>query len=411
MSSINLGLISSMFQSPYASQLGSQAPQANRPAVECGDFTCGAAYQNLAAADQLNQLLQQMMGQSSNPLDQIMPASATSEQQPTAAWSNFGVDQPQQNPKSGNECWSGNAFGWAQAALNQAGRPISELDSSNSLQAYRKLDKQGKLQFGNPPAGALVFSPKKNGRYRLGFANPDGSSFRTTVPKNRNQHGIGDRALPENVAWMMPPAKKGGKGPQKWDPRDIHMTQTRDSKFNKTAPSNSADCVPTSAAMGLKALGIKLKGNPEQQISKVRYAMAHGMRNDRDGYKNGKWSLEEHSSGHGLVEAECINGLKKLGVKHAHVAKGVDKLTHAVQNGHPVVLFGANGDKIWGDKPGYHSHCNSDHAVLLSGYNAKTGLYTINDPLNHHGPIKITRQELARFHQSGKSVEGVVMKP
>lgn len=328
-----------------------------------------------------------------------------------AGLADFGLGQPERNPKTGDNCWSGNAFGWSRRALKEAGRDVSELNSQNSLQAYRKLKKQGKLNFGSPPPGALVFAPKANGFYRLGFANADGQTYRTTVPASRNERGIGDRQLRGEVAWMMPPEEGSQKPSKGFSPKDIHMTQTWDSKFNKTAPGNSADCVPTSAAMGLKALGIKLKGNPEEQISKVRYAMAHGKRNDRDGYVNGKWSLEEHSSGHGLVEDECIHGLKKLGVKHAHVAKGVDKLTRAIEHGHPVVLFGANGANIWGDKPGYRSRCTGDHAVLLSGYNAKTGLYTINDPLNHHGPIKITRQELERFHQAGKPVEGVVMQP
>jgi len=390
-------LMSTMNFSPLQRYAAPAAPPANFPQVS------RSAVDSFVPSQAEETTIRQMTAR------QFTLESAQTSEIPE--WADFGLDQPEQNPKSGDDCWSGNAYGWARAALKQAGRPIPALDSKNSLEAYRKLEKQGKLHFGSPPPGALVFAPKKNGFYRLGFANADGSTFRSTVPSSRHERGIGERRLPDNVAWIMPPDKSASKNKPLRSPKDIHMTQTWDPKFNKTAPGNSADCVPTSTAMGLKALGIKIKGNPEQQISKVRYAMAHGMRNDRDGYVNGKWSLEEHSSGHGLVEAECINGLRKLGVKHAHVAKGVDKLTRAIENGHPVVLFGANGANIWGDKPGYRSRCNSAHAVLLSDYNPKTGLYTINDPLNHRGPIKITRQELARFHESGESVQGVVMKP
>ena len=78
----------------------------------------------------------------------------TSHPQP-AGLADFGLGQPERNPKTGDNCWSGNAFGWSRRALKEAGREVSELNSQNSLQAYRKLKKQGKLNFGSPPPGGL----------------------------------------------------------------------------------------------------------------------------------------------------------------------------------------------------------------------------------------------------------------
>jgi len=123
----------------------------------------------------------------------------------------WGTRERRHNPNNDSYDWSNYSLGWARRGLEQAtDREICWMHAPDSETAYKQARKTGKMHRGNPPAGALLFVPQEDGQYKVGFANPDGKTFRTTVPGNENPSTIGDRPLAKGkkVAWMLPPAGK-----------------------------------------------------------------------------------------------------------------------------------------------------------------------------------------------------------
>ena len=291
-------------------------------------------------------------------------------------------------------------------SLQMAGSPMMQSTPRGALPQTSPQFGQAR-QSASPNLGEFLGSSQSN--------RPKRSRVRATEPPRpeAQPRRSPERSVPDDSPEPMGSMAEDA-GPRtrrrrkRIDSRAIHTTQTYDRRYNPKGAPSSSDCVPTSLVMGLKALGKKLKGGPQRQIDRARYAMTHGFRNDRDGYVNGRRSQAEHSLGTNVDD--LVRGAKRLGINANGRARSVAQAQRALKKGHPVVLFGMNSSKIWGDAHGL-SRYNDAHAVLLSDYNPKTGKFTINDPLSHGGPIKITRKQLSRFRFTGQSMLGVVLKP
>jgi hypothetical protein len=72
-----------------------------------------------------------------------------------------------------------------------------------------------------------------------------------------------------------------------------------------------------------------------------------------------------------------------------------------------VVLGGKNAGSAYGAGNGIDY--NGGHFILVSGYDRATDTFTINDPLSHGGPLRISRAQMEayQFDGSGGAVDGV----
>jgi len=117
----------------------------------------------------------------------------------------WGVSNPQVNPDTDTYDWSNSSLSWARRGLErETGRRLKVLRADNAQEALANLKRKGRIYTGEAPAGALVFVGDGESGYKVGFANPDGRTYRTTVPPTENPRTIGDRPLPSTVAWALP---------------------------------------------------------------------------------------------------------------------------------------------------------------------------------------------------------------
>ena len=98
-----------------------------------------------------------------------------------------------------------------EAIKGAGGGAIPELQAEDARAAYDAALANGKIHYGNPPAGAIVFFPDvvnpANGDVwgHVGISKGDGT-YRGTVPASENPATIGDRPIPgvESIPWMYP---------------------------------------------------------------------------------------------------------------------------------------------------------------------------------------------------------------
>lgn len=117
----------------------------------------------------------------------------------------FGMDEPRINPDTGTTNWNTYCLGWVHSALRAQGVDPWELQAGTAIKAYRRAEQRGRLSYGNPPAGAIVFFPEMGSLGHTGISNGDGT-YRGTMPPKENPRTIGDRPIKnlESVAWMVP---------------------------------------------------------------------------------------------------------------------------------------------------------------------------------------------------------------
>ncbi|MCE7869719.1 hypothetical protein DYH09_04985 [bacterium CPR1] len=191
------------------------------------------------------------------------------------------------------------------------------------------------------------------------------------------------------------------------DPERIHMTQVYDRKYNRGGAPRSADCGPTSLAMGLEALGLSPRGSAQDKIDAARLAMFRGADASRDGFDMaGKKSQAEHGTSTNI--SDWRRGARAAGARSRDV-RSVADVAREVSQGHPVVLAGRNAGNIYGR--GHGISFNGGHAILVSGYDRASGTFILNDPLSHGGPIRVNRAQLAAFlwDGDGGGVDGIAL--
>lgn len=190
------------------------------------------------------------------------------------------------------------------------------------------------------------------------------------------------------------------------DPERIHMTQVYDRKYNRQGAPRSADCGPTSLAMGLEALGLSPGGSVQDKVDAARLAMFRGGDASKDGYANGRRSQAEHGTSTNI--SDWRRGAQAAGARTRDVRSAED-VAREVSQGHPVMLAGRNAGNIYGR--GHGISFNGGHAILVSGYDRGSDTFILNDPLSHGGPIRVSRAQLAAFlwDGDGGGVDGIAL--
>lgn len=191
------------------------------------------------------------------------------------------------------------------------------------------------------------------------------------------------------------------------NPERIHMTQVFDRQYNRGGAPRSADCGPTSLAMGLEALGLNPSGSVQDKIDAARLAMFRGADASRDGFDvAGNKSQAEHGTSTNI--SDWRRGARAAGARVSDV-RSVADVAREVSQGHPVMLAGRNAGNIYGR--GHGITFNGGHAILVSGYDRASGTFILNDPLAHGGPIRVHRAQLAAFlwDGDGGGVDGIAL--
>lgn len=214
-------------------------------------------------------------------------------------------------------------------------------------------------------------------------------------------------SLGETPEWRPPSAAqmRALTAPPQPTPASVHITQFRDPVYNPGGDKDegNGNCGPTSLAMGLGLLGLQVPGSQpgdsvQQRIDRARLAM-HPHDPEGDGLTpDGRRSPEEHNRATGF--GHLRRGAEAAGAR-TRVVRGLDAITEAVRSGQPVLMAGDCGAKDgYGPRLGRQGE---PHIVLVSGYDAETGNYTINDPAHRGGPLTISRRELESFLRTGDS--------
>ncbi len=188
-------------------------------------------------------------------------------------------------------------------------------------------------------------------------------------------------------------------------PDSIHMTQVYDETYNPNGAMTSADCGPTSLAMGLEYLGLNPDGSVQDKIDSARKGMGDPS---RDGYDEDGNRLEEEHHTYTDVD-DMRRSAQAAGATTYDVSTMDDLITH-VSQGHPVVLGGQGAGSIYGSQNDVDYE--GGHFITVSAYDPETGMFTINDPLSHKGPIKVTREQLGQFQCDGDGpiVDGIALE-
>ncbi len=218
-----------------------------------------------------------------------------------------------------------------------------------------------------------------------------------TMPVNGNASSGSFKVLPYD-------GQRTGGG---MNPEQIHMTQVYDRRYNRGGAPRSADCGPTSLAMGLEALGLSPRGTVQDKVDAARLAMFRGADASRDGYDlAGRKSQAEHGTSTNI--SDWRRGAKAAGARTRDVSSVAD-VAREVSQGHPVMLAGRNAGNIYGR--GHGIDFNGGHAILISGYDRASGTFILNDPLSHGGPIRVSRSQLAAFlwDGDGGGVDGIAL--
>lgn len=124
----------------------------------------------------------------------------------------FNRDGNEINPNNGTKDWNLWCLGWTNQATRWAngGKGIPELENgTDARHAYDMAEANGKINYGHPPKGAIVFFPNEKNPAtgevwgHVGISLGDGR-YRGTVPASESSTTVGDRPIPgvESIPWM-----------------------------------------------------------------------------------------------------------------------------------------------------------------------------------------------------------------
>lgn len=210
-------------------------------------------------------------------------------------------------------------------------------------------------------------------------------------------------SLGEAPDWRPPTAPQLRAAGMRPTPASVHITQYRDPVYNPGGDKDESNgnCGPTSLAMALRLVGLQVPGtssgdSPQTVIDRSRLAM-HPHDASGDGLDEaGQRSPDEHrrATGYGHLR----RGAEAAGAR-TEFLRGLPDLQRALGDGQPVILVGNPGGK-----QGYAARLGQgaeDHIIVISGFDAERGTYTINDPAQRGGPLTITQAELQSFVREG----------
>ena len=165
-----------------------------------------------------------------------------------------------------------------------------------------------------------------------------------------------------------------------------HIAQFK-GKYLSDGPSMRPNCGPASVTMALRMIGLDIPGfngqRSEAVLDKAR-VIATGTNN----------------TSVGTTDTELERVIDASGAKWSE-SNNLDEMLGWVKQGIPVVLSG-NPSRAWNSR--YSSDqvypFDGGHWVTVSGYDAKTGYYVVNDPLSQIGPIYVSKQELSNYNRA-----------
>lgn len=165
-----------------------------------------------------------------------------------------------------------------------------------------------------------------------------------------------------------------------------HIAQFR-GRYLPDGPDMRPNCGPAAVTIALRLIGLDIPGyngqNSEAVLDTARI-MATGQNNTAVGTTDSE--LERAIEGSGARWSESTN---------------LNELLGWVRQGIPVVLAG-NPINAWDRR--YSSDqvhpFDGGHWVTVSGYDASTGYYVVNDPLSQIGPIYVSAAELQTYNSS-----------
>ncbi|TNE50324.1 MAG: hypothetical protein EP343_08770 [Deltaproteobacteria bacterium] len=178
------------------------------------------------------------------------------------------------------------------------------------------------------------------------------------------------------------------------DPAAIHMNQ-----FDGDPNGSNSDCGPTSMAMALQGVGLTPEGaNANASTVDTVQAMRQSMYPDdpaQDGVtvnENGETVRADSEHSQWTTFSALITGAEAAGAEVNQIRPDTGEIAESVQNGNPVVVNGNPGE----DGGGWADSYNSGHFITVSGYNAETETFTINDPLDN-APREVSSEELSNY--------------
>lgn len=165
-----------------------------------------------------------------------------------------------------------------------------------------------------------------------------------------------------------------------------HIAQFK-GKYLADGPTMLPNCGPASTTMALRMIGLDIPGfngqNSEQVLDRAR-VLATG----------------KNDPSVGTTDSELETLISKSGAQWSE-SNDFNQITDWVKQGIPVVLSG-NPAKGWDAR--YNNadvqHFDGGHWVTVSGYDAKTGFFIVNDPLSQIGPIYVSEQELKNYNSA-----------
>jgi hypothetical protein len=208
-------------------------------------------------------------------------------------------------------------------------------------------------------------------------------------------------SLPNFAAMGAPPQRT---------PEQIHRMQYRDPVYNPGGDKDdgNGNCGPTSVVMALDRVGITAPGATVQdQIDGMRRSMFPNDRSQDGVGRDGRRNPDEHIRGTTFADMQV--GAEAAGARTRRT-RTLEELQGALRDGHPVIINGNPTQRgSYGERAGIGNA--TDHIVALTGYDAESRRYTVNDPL-HQGPLQISEQELRRFYRRPEHVGyGMVVMP
>ncbi|MCW2956675.1 MAG: hypothetical protein JWO69_1544 [Thermoleophilia bacterium] len=173
---------------------------------------------------------------------------------------------------------------------------------------------------------------------------------------------------------------------REFDYWNTHIAQFA-GKYLPDGPTMRPNCGPASVTMALRMVGLDIPGfsgqNSEAVLDQARI-LATG----------------KNDTSVGTTDAELETLINKSGAQWSETTD-FNQMTGWVKQGIPVVLSGNPAH-------GWNSRYSSDqvfpfdggHWVTVSGYDAATGHYIVNDPLSQIGPIYVSEAELRSYNKA-----------
>lgn len=167
---------------------------------------------------------------------------------------------------------------------------------------------------------------------------------------------------------------------------NAHIAQFR-GKYLPDGPTMRPNCGPAATTTALRLLGLDVPG-------------FNGQRSEAVLDKARVIATGQNDTSRGTTDTELERLVTSSGARWSE-SSSFDQMTSWARQGIPVVMSG-NPSKAWNSR--YTSDqvypFDGGHWVTVSGYDAKTGYYVVNDPLSQIGPIYVSETELRNYNNA-----------